>query len=98
MRRTTWSGRGWHSSPSPSSKRQSGRPAEAIVSVEKALAVINEAKVSTAPFSFETLFTLWDTGMPHGMVGLYESYAGWMKPMILEDVLEPITRDITGVY
>lgn len=71
-----------------------GRPAEAIVSVEKALAIINDAKVSTGPFSFETLFTLWNT--PQSVAGFYESYGGWMKPMILEDLLEPITRDSYG--
>ena len=72
------------------------RTAEAIVYVEKALSVIDDAKVSTAPFSPETVFTLWDSGLPRSMLDIYQPFAGWVKPMILEGMLEPITRDSYG--
>jgi CHAT domain-containing protein len=74
----------------------SRRPTEAIRYVEKALSVIDDAKASTAPFSLETLFTLWDSGLPRSMLGFYESWAEWMKPRVLEGMLEPVTRDSYG--
>ncbi|HET8775624.1 MAG TPA: CHAT domain-containing protein [Thermoanaerobaculia bacterium] len=73
-----------------------GRTTEAIGHVEKALAVIDEARDSTAPFSLETLFTLWDSGLPRSALGFYEPWAGWMKPRILDGMLEPLTRDRYG--
>lgn len=74
----------------------SNRTTEAIGYVEKALAVISDAQSSTAPFSLETLFTLWDSGLPRSMLDFYKPFAGWMKPWILEGMLEPITRDRYG--
>jgi len=74
----------------------SGRRKEAIQYVERALSVINDAKMSTASFSLETLFTLWDSGQPRGMLELYQYFEDWMKPMVLEGMLEPITRDSYG--
>jgi CHAT domain-containing protein/tetratricopeptide (TPR) repeat protein len=74
----------------------SGRTTEAIGYVEKALSVIDAAKTSTAPFSLETAFTLWDSGLPRDVLGFFEAYSEWVKPKILQGMLEPITRDSYG--
>ncbi|MGZ5441892.1 MAG: hypothetical protein ACXW5U_02335 [Thermoanaerobaculia bacterium] len=75
-----------------------GRPAEAIPHLEKALTMINEAKVTTAPFNLETLMAFGSVyGLsPQMFERLDESSAAAMKPMILQYSLEPITRDLYG--
>ena len=75
-----------------------GRPEEAVPHLEKALAAINEAKVTTAPFRLETLMAFGSvSGLSPQMVGsLDESGAAAMKPMILQFMLEPVTHDLYG--
>lgn len=75
-----------------------GRPAEAIPYLEKALTAINEAKVTTAPFSLKTLVAFGSvTGLsPQMFQNLDESSAAVMKPMILQYSIEPMTHDLYG--
>lgn len=74
-----------------------GRPSEAIVHIEKAFTVINEAKVSTAPFTFKTLMALGsDSGVAFQMPQVPEANMQLMKPMMLQYFLEPMTHDLYG--
>lgn len=76
----------------------SGRPAEAISHLEKALTTINEAKVSTGPFSLRTFKALDSVSglSPQMLQSLDESTVAAIKPMILQYSLEPITHDLYG--
>lgn len=75
----------------------SGRPAEAIPHIEKALAMINEAKASTGPFSLKTFKALDSvSGLSLQIPNLDESTVAALKPMILQYSLEPITQDLYG--
>ena len=73
-----------------------GRPAEAIPHVEKAFAVINEAMVSTTSLNLETVkaFGL-ASGLPPQMFQMAGESAGVMKPLILQNLLQP-THDLYG--
>lgn len=75
-----------------------GRPAEAIPHIERALNVLNEAKVSTAPFSLKTLTALGAvSGLPPEMSKLLEDpNAGAIKAMMIQYSLEPMTHDLHG--
>lgn len=74
-----------------------GRPAEAIVHIEKAFTVINEAKVSTAPFSLKTFMALGaGAGFPPQMLQMPDENAGLMKMLMLQNFLEPMTHDLYG--
>jgi len=75
-----------------------GRPSEAIHHIEKALAVISEAKTSTAPFNLKTFL---DFGSISGISiqvpqGLDDSTAALIKPMLIQYSLEPMTHDLYG--
>ena len=75
-----------------------GRPAEALPHVEMALTVLNEAKVSTAPFNVKTFTALGSVSgislqMPQG---LDESTVAAMKPLLIQYSLEPVTHDQYG--
>src|SRR6185436_4702039 len=75
-----------------------GRPAEALPHLEKALIVINDAKVSTAPFSLKTFMALgpalgFSLQMPQG---LDESSMAAMKPLLIQYSIEPMTHDLYG--
>ncbi|HET8775626.1 MAG TPA: tetratricopeptide repeat protein [Thermoanaerobaculia bacterium] len=73
-----------------------GRPAEALPHVEKALALLNETKVSTAPFSLRTMKTLGSASGFSIPPGLDDSSAGMMKPMLIQYSFEPMTHDLYG--
>lgn len=75
-----------------------GRPAEALPHVEKALALIKEAKEPNAPFSFRTLKALGSSSGLSVQIppGLDESSAGMMKPMLIQYSFEPVTHDLYG--
>jgi tetratricopeptide (TPR) repeat protein len=75
-----------------------GRPAEALPHAERALAVLNEAKTSTAPLSFKTLMAFGaGSGLPPEMSQLLEGpNAGAMKTLMIQYSLEPMTHDLYG--
>lgn len=74
-----------------------GQLAEAISDLEKAFTVINEAKVSTAPFSLKTLLALGaGSGMPPQMYDMPKGSEGVMKMVMLQNMLEPMTHDVYG--
>jgi tetratricopeptide (TPR) repeat protein len=75
-----------------------GRPAEAIVHIENAFNVINEAKTSTAPLTFKTFKALGAaSGFPPQMFHMLDGPgAEMMKPMMLQYFLEPMTHDSYG--
>lgn len=76
----------------------SGRPAEALPHVERALTTLHEAKASTAPFSLKTLMALGAvSGLPPEMSQLLEGpNAGAIKPLMIQYSLEPMTHDLYG--
>lgn len=71
-----------------------GRPAEAIAHMDKAVTVVNEAKVSTAPLTFKTFTAVGSaSGFPPEMFEMLEGpNAAKMKPMMLQFFLEPMTH------
>ena len=75
-----------------------GRPAEALPHLERALATLNEAKASTAPFSLKTLTALGAvSGIPAEMSQLLESpNVDPIKVMMIQYSLEPMTHDLYG--
>jgi tetratricopeptide (TPR) repeat protein len=74
-----------------------GRPKEAIVHIERAFTVINEAKVSTAPFSLKTFMAFGSaSGFPPQMLQMPDESAGLMKMLVLQNILEPMTHDLYG--
>ena len=78
-----------------------GRSAEAISHLEKAFTVINEAKVSTAPFTLKTFMKTFmalgaGSGMPPQMFQMPEGSEGLMKMVMLQNMLEPMTHDVYG--
>lgn len=77
-------------------EQASGRTPEAIGYVEKALAVIDDARSSEAPFSLETFFTLYGSEWPRSMRDVLQANTVRMKPWILQKMLEPVTRDSYG--
>lgn len=75
-----------------------GRPSEATAHLEQALTVLNEAKVSTAPFSLKTLMAFGSVSGVSFQVppGLDDSTAAAVKPLLIQYSLEPMTRDLYG--
>lgn len=75
-----------------------GRPAEAIPHLERAFTIINEAKVSTAPFTLKTFMAFGSvSGLPPQIVQTMDaSSAEAMKPLLLQYSLEPMTHDLYG--
>jgi tetratricopeptide (TPR) repeat protein len=75
-----------------------GRSSEAIPHLEKALTVLNEAKVSTAPFSLETFKAVGAAGGFSIQVpqGLDEASVAALKPLLIQFSLEPATHDQYG--
>jgi tetratricopeptide (TPR) repeat protein len=74
------------------------RPTEAIAHVEKALAVLNEAKVSTTPFSVKTLLAFGSvSGFPPEMLQMFDDPgAGKLRSMMIQFSCEPMTHDQYG--
>ncbi|HEX7807177.1 MAG TPA: hypothetical protein VF608_00565, partial [Thermoanaerobaculia bacterium] len=74
------------------------RPADAIPHIKKAFTVINEAKVSTAPFSLKTFVAMGSlSGFSAQMSPMPdESNAAMFKPILLQYLLEPMTHDQYG--
>jgi tetratricopeptide (TPR) repeat protein len=74
-----------------------GRPAEAIPHLERAFALLGEAKVSTAPLSLKTFLAFGSTsGFPPEMAQmLNDSNAGMVKLMVPYS-FEPMTHDLYG--
>jgi tetratricopeptide (TPR) repeat protein len=75
-----------------------GRSAVAIPHIEKALTVLNEAKASTAPFTFKTLLAFGSTLGVSPQMGqmLDDSNAGMVKSVMIQYSFEPMTRDLYG--
>ena len=75
-----------------------GQPADAIPDIERAFAVLNEAKVSTVPFTLKTFVAFGSTsGIPPEMVQLLEDpNAGMLKPVMIQYSFEPMTHDLYG--
>ena len=76
----------------------SGRPAEALPHIERALTMLNEAKASTAPLSLKTLMAFGSvSGLPPEMSKLLEGpNAGALKTLMIQYSLEPMTHDLFG--
>jgi tetratricopeptide (TPR) repeat protein len=75
-----------------------GKPAEAIPHVERALAVMSEAKVSTAPFTLKTFLAFGAaSGLPPQMAQILDdSKAEMAKPLMIQYSFEPMTHDLYG--
>jgi len=74
-----------------------GRLNEAIVHIEKAFKVIDEAKVSTAPLSLKTFMAFGSAfGLPPQMFQMADDGAALMKTVMLQNFLEPMTHDLYG--
>lgn len=75
-----------------------GRPSEATPHLEKALTLINEAKVSTAPFSLKTFMAFGSASGISIQVppGLDEATLAAMKPLLIQFSIEPVTHDLYG--
>jgi len=75
-----------------------GRAAEAIPHIEKAFAVLNEAKVSPAPLKLETFMAFGAaSGFPPQMLQMPdEANAALIKPLMIQYALEPMTHDLYG--
>jgi tetratricopeptide (TPR) repeat protein len=74
-----------------------GRPAEAIPHIERAFTVLNEAKVSTAPFTLKTFMAFASTAFPPEMAQLLnDPNAGILKSMLIQYSFEPMTHDLYG--
>jgi tetratricopeptide (TPR) repeat protein len=75
-----------------------GRPAEAILHIEKTFAVLNEAKASTAPLNLKAVMAFGSaSGFPPEVVQmLAEPSAGLVKPILFQHFLEPVTHDLHG--
>ncbi len=75
-----------------------GRPADALSQIKRALATLNEAKTSTAPFSLKTLTAFGSvSALPPEMVQVLESpNAGPVKSLMIQYTLEPMTHDLYG--
>jgi len=74
------------------------RPAEAIPHLEEAFTVIDEAKVSTAPFSLKTFMAFGSVSglSPQMLQMLNESNSAAVKQMMFQYSLEPVTHDLYG--
>jgi tetratricopeptide (TPR) repeat protein len=71
---------------------------DALPHAEEALAVLNEAKSSTAPFSLDT-FRVLGAGWGFSVQlppGLDESTMAAAKPLLIQFSLEPMTHDLYG--
>lgn len=75
-----------------------GRPAEAIPHIERAFAVLNEAKVSTAPFTLKTFMAFGSiSGVSPEMAQLLnDSNAEMVKLPMIQYNFEPMTHDLYG--
>jgi len=74
------------------------RPAEAIHHLERAIALLNEAKVSTTPFSLKTLLAFGSaSGFSPEMLQVFDDPgAGKMRAMVIQYSCEPMTHDLYG--
>jgi tetratricopeptide (TPR) repeat protein len=74
------------------------RPAEAIPYIERAFAVLNEAKVSTAPFTLKTFLAFGSASEfpPEMLQALDEPGAGEMRSLMIQHSFEPMTHDLYG--
>ena len=84
-------------------ERALGRFPAAMTSIESALAVLNEAKTSDAPFTLATLVTMAQSsgGGPEvqaqlQILPMLESQGDLLKPMMIGYFAEPITHDMYG--
>lgn len=77
---------------------QLGRPAAAMPHIERALALMNEAKTSNAPFSFKTFVALGAaSGLPPQVVQMFDDpNAGMLKSIMIQYSFEPMTHDLYG--
>jgi CHAT domain-containing protein len=74
-----------------------GHTTEALARMEEAVAVVNKAKVSSAPFSLKTLLIMMPpNALPPGILPMLESSAEMLKPMFFQYFIEPITHDMYG--
>ncbi|MBV9496388.1 MAG: tetratricopeptide repeat protein [Acidobacteria bacterium] len=76
----------------------SGRVGEAIRHAEKAVALLDEVKASTAPINLKTL-TAFSSPVgfsPQMLKDLDGPTASVMKPILLQSSLEPLTHDMYG--
>ncbi|MEA2464285.1 MAG: hypothetical protein QOJ98_2032, partial [Acidobacteriota bacterium] len=75
-----------------------GRPAEALPHLERAFTVLNEAKVSTAPFTFKTIMAFGSTSgvSPELVQQLNGPNAAMLKPLMIQYSFEPMTHDLYG--
>lgn len=75
-----------------------GRPAEALPHLERALATLNEAKTSNAPFSLDALMAFGAaSAIPPEMRQLLEGpNKDAMKLLMIQYSLEPMTHDLYG--
>jgi tetratricopeptide (TPR) repeat protein len=75
-----------------------GNSPEAVANLERALAVLNEAKAPSVPFNLET-FTAIGAGAGVSIQvppGLNDAVMAALKPMMIQFSLEPVTHDLYG--